>query len=119
MLKQRILRPPFCRLLENAGKKILGNIIDQIAAVGHLVLKRAEISHNGIRIVAIQLQDSRLYGGASGVEKSRNPQSVIASSRWGNSINYHGVRFFNVRISINMRYTTKSWNLEARKARSI
>jgi hypothetical protein len=32
---------------------------------------------------------------------------------------YHGLRSLNVRISINMRYATKSWNLGARKARSI
>jgi hypothetical protein len=32
---------------------------------------------------------------------------------------YHGVRSLNVRISIDMRYATRSWNLGARKARSI
>jgi hypothetical protein len=85
-----------------------GGYYGQIAAVGHLVLGRVEINHNGIRVVAIQLRGSRLYGGVSGVEESRNPQSVIASSRWKDSTNYHGLRFFNVRIFINMRYAIRS-----------
>jgi hypothetical protein len=53
MSGQGIRRPPFCRPLENAGKKMLRDITGQIAAVGHLVLKWVEISYNGIQVVVI------------------------------------------------------------------